>query len=41
MIPQGAPEATGHEGLRANWRDDAVCLHADPDPFFPVAAAHE
>jgi WhiB family transcriptional regulator, redox-sensing transcriptional regulator len=20
----------------ANWRDDAACLHADPDLFFPV-----
>jgi WhiB family transcriptional regulator, redox-sensing transcriptional regulator len=22
----------------ANWRDDAACLHADPDLFFPIAA---
>ena len=39
MIPQDGPEAIGQEGLRANWRDDAACLHADPDLFFPVAAA--
>ena len=41
MIPQGAPDAIGHEGLRANWRDDAACLHAALDLFFPVATAHE
>jgi WhiB family transcriptional regulator, redox-sensing transcriptional regulator len=23
---------------RANWRDDAACLHADPDLFFPIAS---
>lgn len=23
----------------ANWRDDAACLHADPDLFFPVGTA--
>jgi hypothetical protein len=39
MIRQGAPDVIGHEGLRANWRDDGACLHADPDLFFPVAAA--
>jgi hypothetical protein len=21
---------------RADWRDEAACLHADPDLFFPV-----
>ncbi len=21
-----------------NWRDDAACIHADPDLFFPVSA---
>jgi hypothetical protein len=39
MIPQGAPGAIGHEGLRPNWRDDGACLHADPDLFLPVATA--
>jgi hypothetical protein len=39
MIPQGAPDAIGHEGLRTNWRDDAACLRADPDLFFPIATA--
>jgi WhiB family transcriptional regulator, redox-sensing transcriptional regulator len=39
MIPQRAPEAIGHKGLRADWRDDGACLQADPDLFFPVAAA--
>jgi WhiB family transcriptional regulator, redox-sensing transcriptional regulator len=39
MIPQGAPDAIGHEGLRANWRDQAACQHADPDLFFPIATA--
>jgi WhiB family redox-sensing transcriptional regulator len=39
MIPQGAPDATGHEGVSANWRDDAACRHADPDLFFPIATA--
>jgi WhiB family redox-sensing transcriptional regulator len=23
---------------RANWRDDAACLHADPDLFFPISS---
>lgn len=23
----------------ANWRDDAACLHADPELFFPIASA--
>jgi WhiB family redox-sensing transcriptional regulator len=23
----------------ADWRDDAACLHADPDLFFPVGTA--
>jgi WhiB family transcriptional regulator, redox-sensing transcriptional regulator len=23
----------------ADWRDDAACLHADPDLFFPIASA--
>ena len=23
---------------RANWREDAACLHADPDLFFPIAS---
>ena len=22
----------------ANWREDAACLHADPDLFFPIAS---
>lgn len=39
MIPQGASDAIGYEGLGANWRDDAACLHADPDLFFPIATA--
>jgi WhiB family transcriptional regulator, redox-sensing transcriptional regulator len=26
---------TGH----VDWRDDAACLHADPDLFFPVGTA--
>jgi WhiB family transcriptional regulator, redox-sensing transcriptional regulator len=24
---------------RANWRDDAACLHTDPDLFFPIGTA--
>jgi WhiB family redox-sensing transcriptional regulator len=24
---------------RADWRDDAACLHTDPDLFFPVGTA--
>jgi WhiB family transcriptional regulator, redox-sensing transcriptional regulator len=24
---------------RAEWRDDAACLHADPDLFFPIGLA--
>jgi WhiB family redox-sensing transcriptional regulator len=24
---------------RADWRDDAACLHANPDLFFPVGTA--
>jgi WhiB family transcriptional regulator, redox-sensing transcriptional regulator len=24
---------------RVSWRDDAACLHADPDLFFPVGTA--
>jgi WhiB family transcriptional regulator, redox-sensing transcriptional regulator len=24
---------------RPDWRDDAACLHADPDLFFPVGTA--
>jgi WhiB family transcriptional regulator, redox-sensing transcriptional regulator len=24
---------------RADWRDDALCRHAAPDLFFPIAAA--
>lgn len=24
---------------RADWRDDAACLHGDPDLFFPVGTA--
>jgi WhiB family transcriptional regulator, redox-sensing transcriptional regulator len=23
-------------GLLADWRDEAACLHADPDLFFPI-----
>jgi WhiB family transcriptional regulator, redox-sensing transcriptional regulator len=23
--------------MDANWRDDAACLHADPELFFPVS----
>ncbi len=23
----------------ANWRDQAACLHADPELFFPIASA--
>jgi WhiB family transcriptional regulator, redox-sensing transcriptional regulator len=25
--------------IRTNWRDDAACLHTDPDLFFPVGPA--
>lgn len=39
MIPQGAPDAIGHQELRENWRDDAACRHADPDLFFPISTA--
>ena len=24
--------------VRMNWREDAACLHADPDLFFPIAS---
>lgn len=24
---------------RTDWRDDAACLHADPDLFFPIGPA--
>ena len=24
---------------RTDWRDDAACLHADPDLFFPIGTA--
>jgi len=39
MIRPGALDAKGHGELRANWREDAACRHADPDLFFPIATA--